>query len=118
MIRHRLIGRQAILLRALAEQASRWVPNEKLAQLMLAGVDPEQGPSDEREAVHHAMHLLRRKLADEPVVIVSERYRGYRLLWRGLSAEGRKPDRASAGQAAPPERQPPAGGGAAREANP
>ena len=32
------------------------------------------------------------------------------------TAEGRKPDRASAGQAAPPEGQPPAGGDAAREA--
>lgn len=31
-------------------------------------------------------------------------------------ATGRKPDRASAGQAAPPEGQPPAGGDTAREA--
>ena len=41
----------------------------------------------------------------------------FHIEWLVLSAEGRKPDWASAGQAAPPEGQPPAGGEAAREAS-
>lgn len=115
LIRHRIIGRRAILLRALAERASQWVSIDHLARLMLSGVDPERGPADEVGAVHLAMHFMRRTLAAEPLLIKSERFRGYRLLWLGDPAEGRKPDRASAGQAAHPEAQRGAASEARRE---
>ncbi|TGP93824.1 MULTISPECIES: hypothetical protein [unclassified Mesorhizobium] len=62
-------------------------------------------------------HILHDTLNDETGGRTIDNTRAWNIDVWIAPAEGRKPDRASAGQAAQPEGQPPAGGDAAREAS-